>query len=62
MHILIQILLFSFAGNMWAQSWKNIIDLVLPFQGKRRIDLTAEMLRQGYTAHRWLMMYFISTI
>lgn len=39
-------------GNMWAQSWKNIIDLVLPFQGKRRIDLTAEMLRQGYTAHR----------
>lgn len=37
---------------MWSQSWKNIIDLVLPFEGKRRTDITAEMLRQGYTAHR----------
>ncbi|XP_050426302.1 angiotensin-converting enzyme-like [Adelges cooleyi] len=36
-------------GNMWAQNWKNIIDLVIPYPGKRRIDVTAEMLRQGYT-------------
>lgn len=39
---------------MWAQSWKNIIDLVLPFQGKRKVDITTEMLRQGYTAHRYI--------
>ncbi|XKL65405.1 hypothetical protein PGB90_008825 [Kerria lacca] len=39
-------------GNMWAQSWKHIIDIVLPFQGKRRSDFTSEMLRQGYTAHK----------
>ncbi|KAL1140400.1 hypothetical protein AAG570_000332 [Ranatra chinensis] len=39
-------------GNMWAQNWKNILDLVLPFPGKRRADVTPEMLRQGYTPHR----------
>nr|XP_018898859.1 PREDICTED: angiotensin-converting enzyme-like [Bemisia tabaci] len=35
-------------GNMWAQNWKNIIDLILPYPGKRRLDVTAEMVRQGY--------------
>lgn len=34
---------------MWAQNWKNIIDLVIPFSKKRRVDVTNEMLRQGYT-------------
>ncbi|CAH0754923.1 unnamed protein product [Bemisia tabaci] len=36
------------SGNMWAQNWKNIIDLILPYPGKRRLDVTAEMVRQGY--------------
>lgn len=36
-------------GNMWAQNWKNIIDLVIPFPKKRRVDVSGEMLRQGYT-------------
>jgi len=34
---------------MWAQNWKNIIDLVNPFPKKRRVDVSSEMLRQGYT-------------
>lgn len=42
----------SSTGNMWAQSWKNILDLVIPFPGKRRADVTPEMLRQGYTPLR----------
>nr|XP_014291052.2 angiotensin-converting enzyme-like [Halyomorpha halys] len=41
-------------GNMWAQNWKNILDLVLPFNGKRRSDVSPEMLRQGYTPLRIL--------
>ncbi|KAL4104663.1 hypothetical protein QTP88_019945 [Uroleucon formosanum] len=44
-------------GNMWAQNWKNIIDLVVPFPKKRRIDVSGEMLRQGYTP---LKMFQIS--
>ncbi|XP_073983474.1 angiotensin-converting enzyme-like [Rhodnius prolixus] len=39
-------------GNMWAQNWKNIYDLVMPYPGKRRADVTSEMLRQGYTPQR----------
>ncbi|XP_024085507.1 angiotensin-converting enzyme-like [Cimex lectularius] len=39
-------------GNMWAQNWKNILDLVLPYPGKRRPDVTSEMLRQGYNPQR----------
>ncbi|KAK3930192.1 Angiotensin-converting enzyme [Frankliniella fusca] len=39
-------------GNMWAQSWKNIADLVVPFPEKRGADVTPEMLRQGYTPVR----------
>ncbi|XP_075230868.1 angiotensin-converting enzyme-like isoform X2 [Lycorma delicatula] len=39
-------------GNMWAQNWENILDLVIPFPGKRRADVTSEMLRQGYTPQR----------
>lgn len=33
-------------GNMWAQSWGNIEDLVLPYPGKTSIDVTPEMLKQ----------------
>lgn len=36
-------------GNMWAQNWKNIMDLVIPFPKKKRVDVSGEMLRQGYT-------------
>jgi len=39
-------------GNMWAQSWMNIADLVAPFPSKTAADVTPEMLRQGYTPLR----------
>lgn len=36
-------------GNMWAQSWGNINDIVNPFYGKTSVTATEEMLKQGYT-------------
>ncbi|CAG9794149.1 unnamed protein product [Diatraea saccharalis] len=39
-------------GNMWAQNWKSIMDLVMPFPQSPNIDVTAEMLRQGFTPLR----------
>lgn len=36
-------------GNMWAQSWVNIFDLVAPFPNKKTLDVTEEMRAQNYT-------------
>ncbi|KAF2364526.1 Peptidase M2 peptidyl-dipeptidase A [Trinorchestia longiramus] len=36
-------------GNMWAQSWTDIYDLVAPFPDKSTIDVTTTMKSQGYT-------------
>ncbi|KAK6620053.1 hypothetical protein RUM43_011874 [Polyplax serrata] len=50
-------------GNMWAQSWKNIEDLVLPYPGKTSGDVTPELLRQGYNPLRMFQVaeeFFIS--
>ena len=33
-------------GNMWAQMWGNINDLVTPYPGKSSVDVTPEMLKQ----------------
>uniref|UniRef100_A0A8C6MAY0 Angiotensin-converting enzyme n=1 Tax=Nothobranchius furzeri TaxID=105023 RepID=A0A8C6MAY0_NOTFU len=34
-------------GNMWAQTWNNIFDMMVPFPDKPNVDVTAEM---GYNA------------
>lgn len=36
-------------GNMWAQSWNNIADIVKPYPEKPSINVTGEMIRQGWT-------------
>ncbi|KAH0812410.1 hypothetical protein GEV33_010379 [Tenebrio molitor] len=36
-------------GNMWAQSWVNIFDISQPYPGQHFLDVTPEMIRQGYT-------------
>ena len=36
-------------GNMWAQQWTNIGDIVAPFPDTPLLDVTDEMVRQGYT-------------
>lgn len=37
-------------GNMWAQTWNNIYAMMIPFPDKPNIDVTEEMVRQGYDA------------
>ncbi|XP_057682764.1 angiotensin-converting enzyme [Corythoichthys intestinalis] len=39
-------------GNMWAQTWNNIYRLMTPFPDKPNIDVTKEMVKQGYDAQR----------
>lgn len=37
-------------GNMWAQSWVNIYDLVEPYKNQSSLDVTASMVKKGYNA------------
>jgi len=39
-------------GNMWAQQWGNIWDLLEPYQGVGSLDVTAGLVKQGYDAER----------
>lgn len=36
-------------GNMWAQQWNNLADILRPYPDKPSIDVTEEMKRQGWT-------------
>lgn len=36
-------------GNMWAQSWDGINDIVVPYPDKPSVDVTETMKQQGYT-------------
>ncbi|KAM9837051.1 angiotensin-converting enzyme [Aulostomus maculatus] len=37
-------------GNMWAQTWNNIYRMMIPFPDKPNMDVTDEMVNQGYNA------------
>ena len=37
-------------GNMWAQSWNNIANILIPYPDKPSIDVSEEMVKQGWTA------------
>lgn len=39
-------------GNMWAQSWSNLYDLLEPYPGVAPLDVTAALQDQGYDAVR----------
>ncbi|KAL5009469.1 hypothetical protein ScPMuIL_011774 [Solemya velum] len=39
-------------GNMWAQQWNNIYDLVIPYPGKESVDVTPALREQNYTVER----------
>ncbi|CAB3376654.1 Hypothetical predicted protein, partial [Cloeon dipterum] len=36
-------------GNMWAQTWGNIADFMLPYPERQSADVTSNMIKQGYT-------------
>ncbi|XP_076616131.1 angiotensin-converting enzyme [Chaetodon auriga] len=37
-------------GNMWAQTWNNIYDMMIPFPDKPNLDVTDRMVKEGYNA------------
>ncbi|XP_072417140.1 angiotensin-converting enzyme isoform X2 [Chiloscyllium punctatum] len=37
-------------GNMWAQKWNNIYDLMIPFPSKGNIDVTDAMVKKNWNA------------
>ncbi|XP_034471564.1 angiotensin-converting enzyme [Drosophila innubila] len=36
-------------GNMYGQSWSNILDIIIPYPGRKLIDVTPRMVEQGFT-------------
>lgn len=43
-------------GNMWGQTWEGIADLTTPFPEKKLLDVTDEMVEQGYTPLKMFQM------
>ncbi|XP_076440450.1 angiotensin-converting enzyme-like [Babylonia areolata] len=39
-------------GNMWAQEWNALYKLMMPYPNKTALDVTAQMVRQNYTARK----------
>ena len=39
-------------GNMWAQSWSNIFEMVKPFPDAIKVDLTQILKDKGFTAKK----------
>jgi peptidyl-dipeptidase A len=39
-------------GNIWAQQWNNIYDLLEPYPGVSNLDVTSALRKQGYDAKR----------
>ncbi|NXD26865.1 ACE enzyme, partial [Spelaeornis formosus] len=37
-------------GNMWAQQWNNIYDLMIPYPEKPNLDVTSTMVQKGWNA------------
>lgn len=36
-------------GNMWGQTWGEVSELLSPYPDKKELDVTDEMVKQGYT-------------
>lgn len=46
-------------GNIWAQDWTELSAIVMPYQSAKGIDVTDELLRQGFTPLRYsLFIYY----
>lgn len=39
-------------GNMWAQTWSNLFDFTAPYPELETLDVTDELIKQNYTAHK----------
>ncbi|XP_039447371.1 angiotensin-converting enzyme-like isoform X2 [Culex pipiens pallens] len=50
-------------GNMWAQTWDNVADFTTPYPNSQLMDVTEEMVKQGYSAKQMFEMgddFFVS--
>ncbi|KAK3886578.1 hypothetical protein Pcinc_009227 [Petrolisthes cinctipes] len=36
-------------GNMWAQTWTNVLDITIPYPGRTSVDVTNALRIQGYS-------------
>nr|CAD7402926.1 unnamed protein product [Timema poppensis] len=50
MHAYVRRKLRDLYGNMWGQSWSNILDVTIPYPGKNFLDVTPQMIEQGYNS------------
>lgn len=39
-------------GDIWGQDWSNIADFTMPYPHIKNLDVTDDMLRQGFTPLR----------
>ncbi|KAL3836510.1 hypothetical protein ACJMK2_021936 [Sinanodonta woodiana] len=39
-------------GNMWAENWMNVIDVVKPYPGLQKIDITSSLRSETYTVRK----------
>ncbi|KAL8605177.1 hypothetical protein ACOMHN_031118 [Nucella lapillus] len=39
-------------GNIWAQGWSNLQDLMMPYPNKTALDVTPNMVKQNYTVRK----------
>lgn len=46
-------------GDMWAQNWESLFELVQPFPASRKLDVTLDMMIQGITPMRYASNYTI---
>lgn len=44
-------------GDMWAQNWENLFELVQPFPASRKLDVTLDMIIQSITPMRYVLNY-----
>ena len=45
-------------GNMWAQTWDNILDIVIPFRTVSKSNLTKSLIEKEYTPFKMFKVLF----
>ena len=59
-HLKVELSLYSL-GNMWAQTWNNLDDIMRPFKHKQSVDVTPALVQQvikkSKTAHKTVIVF-----
>lgn len=54
--LLCNYIIIFITGNIWAQSWSNLLDVTLPYPGKTYPDVTPEMQAQVRSFYTFLIL------